>query len=250
MTLPRRLALALVPLTLTCLSAPPARADLAPPDDTKYVGFEFVVKGAPTSGDLVLVAYPCSTSNGAPMREAKAIGDGPVSVGRRGGDCRLFAAPRADFEKLVASLPQDRAPRDAALKSFFDKAKECEGKPSLTFALPKRDPRDVVREELTVVELSAARCKIAPLKAGNTTSATAAPSAAPSATTAATTPSATTAATTPSATPPSVPTAGGPPPARTGCSAAPAPASADLASVLGLGLGLATAMAARRRRRG
>lgn len=238
MTSPRRLALALVPLTL--LAAPSARADLAPPDDTKYVGFEFVVKGAPTSGDLVLVAYPCSTSNGAPMREAKVIGDGPVSVGRRGGDCRLFAVPRADFEKLSASLPKERAPRDAALQTFFDKAKACEGKPSLTFALPKRDPRDVVREELSVVELSAARCKVAPLGAGNVASATAAPPPGPSASPA---------APPPSAMPPAVPTAGGPPPARTGCSAGPAPARADLASALGVALGLATALSARRRSR-
>jgi hypothetical protein len=168
-----------------------------------------------------------------PRSEAKAIGDGPVSVGRRGGNCRLYVTPRADFDKLMASLPPQPTRRDAALDDFFAKAKECEGRPSLTSAIPKSDPREVVREELAVVELSAARCKVAAVKAANVAgAATPPPSAAPA------------------SAPPTVPTAGGPPPARSGCSATPASATPrDAFGAIGLAVGLATALGARRRRR-
>src|SRR5262245_26939659 len=86
-----RLSRAIPMLALVLGFAVPASADLPPPDGKKFVGFAFRVENMKAFPEYVLVAYPCSDSNGAPMMEAKIVSDGAsVSVGRRGGQPELY----------------------------------------------------------------------------------------------------------------------------------------------------------------
>lgn len=214
------------------LRASAASADLPPPDGTKFVGYELVVKGVP-AGETALLAFPCSSSNGVPETDAKRLVDGtPVAVGRRGGNCKLYAAKAAEWEALAATKYEDRGSRTKALQAFFEKATPCSGaSPTMASTLPKTDPRTVVRETLEVKELTPTACRLALGKTEATPSpAAASASAAPSSAAAAT-----------------VPTSGGAPPARTGgCAAAPA-SSGSTSSALVTALAV-LALRARRRR--
>jgi hypothetical protein len=58
-----------------------ALADLPPPDGTKFVGFSFTIKGVDANKNMLLLAYPCGPSDGAPDNEI-AIEEGKsVDVG-------------------------------------------------------------------------------------------------------------------------------------------------------------------------
>ena len=50
-----------------------ARADLPPPPDTKYVGFEFKVTGLAAAPGYVMFAYPTSLSAGKPTFELSVV---------------------------------------------------------------------------------------------------------------------------------------------------------------------------------
>ena len=70
-------------------------------------------------------------SNGFPATEAKKVSDGtPISVGRRGGDCKLYAASAADWDAL-ASLLEDRRGIDFLLDRIeaLDDARRAEQQP-------------------------------------------------------------------------------------------------------------------------
>jgi MYXO-CTERM domain-containing protein len=140
--------------------APYARADLPPPDGKKFVGFSFSVDNVSSFKDFALLAFPCSSSNGVPVVEMAELKEGTsVSVGRRGGNCKLYAMPRADLDawrKGVTSNKGDEV--EALFKS--PKVRACTGGPDIVHTLPVADPRDVATQVLHVAQLDATACSI------------------------------------------------------------------------------------------
>jgi hypothetical protein len=187
----RRLA-AVVLAASTLGFAPEGRADLPPPDGTKFVSYAFTVDAVPK--DFVLLAYPCSGSSGVPVVDVAMVEGGkPVAVGRRGGNCKLYGMARADFEAFQkARKPSDHGADVKSLDALFagPKVMPCDGGPTLAFTLPSSDPRSEIVEALAVRKLDATGCVVRAAA-----SVVPAPSAAPSSTT------------TPEAPPTSLPTA-------------------------------------------
>lgn len=155
------LALAAVAGSLLITSA--ARADVAPPEGIKRVDYRFTVTGLAAFKDWALLAFPCGTSNGAPMDEMVLLGDDvPVAVGRRGGSCPLYAMKRADFDAWVKANP-DGPNHDKAMGDLF-KSKQvvaCNGaRPTPEHSLPDSDPRDAIKQAFKVAKLDADGCVI------------------------------------------------------------------------------------------
>ncbi len=147
-----RSALSALALVATLASSLVARADLPPPDGEKFVGFAFTVQNVKAFPDAVLLAYPYSTSNGAPTLEHAVVQDGqPLDVGRRSGSVQLYTMKRADYEtwKQTYKPGTDRFD-DPELKKLFesDRVSKCDTAPSPEFVLPKSDPRDTVTQTL------------------------------------------------------------------------------------------------------
>lgn len=156
-----------------------ALADVGPPPGAKRVDYRFTVTGTTANKDYVLLAFPCGTSNGAPMDEMVLVGeDVPVVVGRRGGSCPFYAMKRADFDGWIKSHP-DGPDHDKAMGELF-KSKQvvaCTGeKPTPAFTLPDGDPRDTIKQAFKVSKLDADGCVIA---AADVTPPAPTPSAAP-----------------------------------------------------------------------
>lgn len=155
------LALAVV---LSLGTASTAFADVAPPEGIKRVDYRFTVTGVTAFKDYALLAFPCGTSNGAPMDEMVLVGeDVPVSVGRRGGGCPFYAMKRADFDAWIKANP-DGPNHDKAMGDLF-KSKQvvaCTGaKPAPEHSLPDTDPRDTIKQAFKVTKLDAEGCVIA-----------------------------------------------------------------------------------------
>jgi uncharacterized protein (TIGR03382 family) len=167
-SLPRLLGAAALG-SLLVLSGP-ARADVAPPDDQKTVTYSFVVHGINTP-DRVVFAYPCGTSSGAPVDELRLVeNDKPLSVGRRGGSCTLYAIAKAEYETFQKTYTPSGAATDPALSSFAAKALKCSGGPSPVFVLPKTDSRTAVVEDLDVTKLDATTCTVVARPASSSSS--------------------------------------------------------------------------------
>lgn len=159
-----------------------ARADVAPPDGIKRVDYRFTVTGVTAFKDYALLAFPCGTSNGAPMDEMVLVGeDVPVSVGRRGGDCPFYAIKRADFDAWIKANP-DGPNHDKAMGELF-KSKlvvACGGaKPSPEHSLPETDPRDTIKQAFKVTKLDAEGCVIAAADLAPTPAPTSTPTSSP-----------------------------------------------------------------------
>jgi MYXO-CTERM domain-containing protein len=157
----RRLAPSLAAaLVVATLGASDARADLPPPEGTKFVGFSFKVENLAQAKDFVLLAYPCSQSSGVPVRKMAVIQDGAVvDVGRRGGDCKLYAMARADFDAWRKGTPGDEG--DAVDALFTGGAvRACTGGPEVKATLPTSDSRDRILQGLRVAKLDATGCSI------------------------------------------------------------------------------------------
>lgn len=149
---------------VACALATSARADVAPPEGIKRVDYRFTVTNVTAFKDYALLAFPCGTSNGAPMDEMVLVGEEvPVAVGRRGGGCPFYGIKRADFDAWVQANP-DGPDHDKAMGELF-KSKQvfaCTGeKPSPEFNLPKEDPRDSIKQAFKVTKLDAEGCVIA-----------------------------------------------------------------------------------------
>jgi MYXO-CTERM domain-containing protein len=143
-----------------------ARADLPPPDGTKFVGFAFQVDNLGSFKDFALLAFPCGSSNGAPIAEMAELKEGtPVSVGRRGGDCKLYSMPRADFDAWRKGVPDNKG---EAVEALFagPKVRACKGGPQMVSTLPTSDPRDTVTQTIHVSQLDATACVISAVGAG------------------------------------------------------------------------------------
>jgi hypothetical protein len=139
-----------------------ARADLPPPDDERNVGYSFSVRGLSAAPDRVLLSYPCGSSNGAPSRELAVIEEGrPVQVGRRGGDCPLYAMARAEYEEWAKTYVQKGEMENAEADALIAKATKCAGAPTPTFTVSKDDARESLSETLEVKKLSATECVVA-----------------------------------------------------------------------------------------
>ena len=142
----------------------PAAADLPPPEGEKFVGYRFVVTGIPAASGRVLVAYPCGTSNGAPVAEYRRLEEGKaVDVGRRGGTCEVYSIAQAAFDAFVATYqPSDQMGHDPAVDALIGAGVTCTGGPQLNFVLPSSDGRDVIEQALTVSTLDATTCAFGP----------------------------------------------------------------------------------------
>jgi MYXO-CTERM domain-containing protein len=147
-------------------AATSARADLPPPNGTKFVGFAFEVDDLAAVKDFVLLAYPCGSSNGAPIAEMAELKEGtPVSVGRRGGDCQLYAMARADFDEWRKGVTGNQgAAVDALFKS--PRVRACTGGPEHVYTLPISDSRSTVTQTLHVAQLDANGCSITSAASG------------------------------------------------------------------------------------
>ncbi len=147
---------------LALAAARPAAADLPPPDGEKFVGYQFKVTGIPAGAGRVLVAYPCGTSNGAPIAEFRRLEEGtPVDVGRRGGTCEIYAVEQAAFDAFAASYqPSDVMGHDPAVDALTGAGVKCAGGPQPQFVLPSRDDRDVIAQAFAVAALDATTCTL------------------------------------------------------------------------------------------
>jgi MYXO-CTERM domain-containing protein len=160
-------------------AATSARADLPPPDGTKFVGFAFEVDNLAAFKDFVLFAYPCGGSNGAPIAEMAELKErAPVSVGRRGGNCKLYAMPRADFDEWRKGVTGNRGEAVDALVGS-PKVRGCTGGPEIDHTLPISDSRSMVTQTLHVAQLDANACSITSAGSGPATKGPASPAETP-----------------------------------------------------------------------
>ncbi|HEU4410129.1 MAG TPA: hypothetical protein VFS43_33045 [Polyangiaceae bacterium] len=138
-----------------------ARADLPPPDGLKYVGYSFTVTGLAAAGDRVLFAYPCGGSSGAPVAEHQKLEEGrAVSVGRRGGNCTVYAISKASYDAFLARYKPTNGYQDPALDALAKGATKCAGGPTPTFQLATSDPRSSVNESLAVRAVTETQCAL------------------------------------------------------------------------------------------
>lgn len=201
---------------MVVFSAHEVAADVPPPAGIKRVGFSFIVKGLAAAPDRVLFAYPCSSSDGAPMVAHAKVTEGvAIPIGRRGGSCQLYSVEKAAYETWASTYKPTMGSSDLELEKLVGMSKQCTGGPTPTFEIPSSDPRTGIVQALDVTTLSATTCalKAQPLPASTAAS--------------------------PSA------TSGGSTPKEKGCSAAPTPVSGS--PVLGALFALCAVAALRRR---
>jgi MYXO-CTERM domain-containing protein len=166
-----------------------ARADLPPPDGQKFVPYGFRVEGVSAQTDWVLLAYPCSDSNGRPMDEYQVVSEGAnIGVGRRGGTPRLYAMKRADYDAFAKTYKPSDAFPDKALADLFggNKVVACDKGPTPVHQISSSDPRAGVTESLKLVSVDASSCHVVAVADGSaapsaTANATASPAVAPAA---------------------------------------------------------------------
>jgi hypothetical protein len=144
-------------------------ADVAPPPGQKSVRYFIEAKGLAAFSDRVLLAYPCGTSSGAPDRVLRLLEEGKkTEVGRRGGDCKLYGAQKADYDRWAAENPgagQGSFTNDAA-DAFVNTLVACAGGVTPVFVLKESDPRTEVVETITVKALDGSRCEVTTAVAG------------------------------------------------------------------------------------
>ncbi len=150
-----------VAMLASCLVPAVASADIAPPANQQRVGFEFSVDGLEVAPDRAVFAYPCGGSNGAPIRELAVLAPGRrVTVGRRGGDCALYATSKAALDAWLGAHSQTDTAREAAADAFVASAGivRCQGGPRPRHLRPASEPAEPVREVLRVARLDATAC--------------------------------------------------------------------------------------------
>lgn len=145
-------------LTLTSTS----RADLPPPDGTKFISFGFGIDAQSKTPGMVLLAYPYSTSDGAPTTEFAELKPGQaVSLGRRGGTPFIYAVPEALYRRWKKEhRPRDLDDVSKEFQVLQDSGKlvRCNLRPTPTTTLPSDDPRKEIIQTFGTVEVSASRC--------------------------------------------------------------------------------------------
>jgi len=139
-------------------------ADAPPPPDTKFVSYQIKIDNLKAFADYVLIAYPWSTSNGAPTHEHTLLHDGKAQrFGRRSPQPKLYAMKRSDYEKWLAGYtpPKDRW-KDPALDALVksEGVVACDKAPKLRFTLGHDDPRNEVVDVFQVSEITEQHCKL------------------------------------------------------------------------------------------
>lgn len=164
---PPRLLLALLLGASAALLTPPARADLPPPEGTKFVSYRFVVHGSAAFPDHVVLVFPWSLSDGAPTTEYKLVPDGePVRVGRRVmATPHLHAMRKADHDEWRAGI--ERYPTPEALEQLFagPKVIDCGVDLNPRFSLESSDPSDEIVDHFRVTALSDTACALESIEA-------------------------------------------------------------------------------------
>jgi len=141
-----------------------ARADLPPPEGKKFVSYGFVVENVKAFPDYVLLAYPWSSSNGAPTKEHALVEDGKaVRLGRRSAAPKLYAMQRGEYEKWKTSYKPTHELDDPALDALFTSKQvvPCGVELSPKTQLDKGDPRDEVIDALRVESIDTGACRVA-----------------------------------------------------------------------------------------
>jgi MYXO-CTERM domain-containing protein len=240
------------------MEASEARADLVPPGQST-VDYSFKVTGLPANSDLVLLAYPCGTSNGRPTTDVRKLDDGvSVGVGRRGGNCTLYVVSKAKYTAFMASYKPADTFEDKPLSDFMAKATKCKGAPSPVFFVDKNDKRKSIEEVLVVKTMTATACEITPKPSTETVAATSASASASASAPSATASASASASVAPaassvapaasaSATPAAQASA---PPANKGCSAAPSGVGTTHGGAALLALAIVAGLRRRLRRTG
>lgn len=155
---------ALLPVFLgSCLLSSVALADIPPPTGTRRVGFEFTVEGLDAFPERVVFAYPCSATNGVPMREVAVLAPGKrISVGTRGGDCVLYSAAKGTFDAWFATYTPTHTTSDPAADQFVASAAivRCQGGPTIRNTRPSGESSEPVREVLRATRVDAGGCVV------------------------------------------------------------------------------------------
>lgn len=167
----RALGAALVLAAVTAAGV--ASADVPPPDGIKRVGYGFTVSNLAAFPGHVVVAYPWSTSNGAPTTEHAVVSDGVmVPVGARSAPPRLWVVKKADWEAFAATHRPSGSYEDAPLTAFFEtsgKATACDLAPQVRTEIPEEDPRDRVVDAFRAEAIADGRCHLVAAAAPATT---------------------------------------------------------------------------------
>jgi len=150
-------------LAVTSLFATTASADLPPPAGTKFVDFAVSLENLAAFPEMVIVAYPWSTSNGAPTTEHAALKDGkPLDIGRRSSTPKLWAIAKTDYEAFLSKYKPTGSFEDPALEELFksDKVRACSGEIARESQLPDSDPRDRIVQSFRVEAVDKTRCTL------------------------------------------------------------------------------------------
>lgn len=158
--------------TLVSLSGA-ASADAPPPEGTKFVGYSFQVENMTAFPDHVLIAYPWSTSNGAPTREHSILENGQsLRIGRRSDATKLYAMKRSAYDEWKQSYaaPENRW-EDPALDALVasDKVVACDEAPFARFELAESDARTAITDVFRANRISDATCDLAVVSKPTTT---------------------------------------------------------------------------------
>ncbi len=140
-----------------------SKADLPPLDGTKFVSYSFTVEGLAGFKDFVVFAYPWSLSNGAPTREHTVIeNDEPVRVGRRSPTPKLYAMPRAAYDRWKESYEPRADHENPALDALIKRPDivKCTGGPAPRFSLPSDNGRSKIVDRLSATKIAAGACTI------------------------------------------------------------------------------------------
>ena len=142
-----------------------ASADVPPPDGLKYVSYAFKLDATSKKAGTVFVAYPYSTSDGAPTVELAELEPGKlVYLGRRSPQPTIYAVP-AD---VYATWKKENPPKDTMnvqeelkVLQATGKLVPCDLRPQRRSTLDSSDPRETIVDTYSVSSVSDSACKLA-----------------------------------------------------------------------------------------
>lgn len=145
-------------LLVALATATTAHADLPPPDGTRFTGYGLRVDDLEKFPEFVVLAYPASDSNGAPMREYQEAAPGAVlRVGRRGGKPDLYAMRKADYTAWKAASKGTEPELEALFSG--DKVIKCDADVSPRHTVPTGTPGDIL-DVFRVEAIDAKACHV------------------------------------------------------------------------------------------
>ncbi|MBI5537674.1 MAG: hypothetical protein HY898_33430 [Deltaproteobacteria bacterium] len=161
--MPKLLRLVVLCVAWMCLLLDSAaHADLAPDPGWRRISYSFSIENTQAYGDYVFLAYPCSSSNGRPMFTVAVVTGAPVTVGSRGGMPRIYAVPKAEYEKSKESIAGDDV-RTAAIKAIPG-VLESSFRVQPMHGVGEDQPIDGAHDVLKVVKCDKTGLEVAPSK--------------------------------------------------------------------------------------